>query len=165
VIGGLAVAPPYSAKNFRRNQIRIPRYPELVALKNVMPFWLAIISQNMGGGAGSLTSAEDRATLQEDFYVVALTGGGNAFTGPLATSIQLFSSKPNEEGQQEGRRYQQKPILQQNMLSTLLTGSQLPFYLRKPQLFPAGTEILCRVQNLTGGATTVQVILFGYIKG
>jgi len=160
-------APVFDANRFLRNPIRLPMPKDVTGLQNGKPFWIPIydttsVNASTGGVLGANLSGENNYQLAIDWTWLACVASfsqGSAASPPF--SFQLFRTTTDAQGAQQGFRYQKTPIDAQCLFGT----AQKPFYLRKPVFLPAGTELICRVQNLQAASNAIQVVLYGEIEG
>ncbi|TMI88311.1 MAG: hypothetical protein E6H00_12830 [Bacillati bacterium ANGP1] len=110
-------------------------------------------------GIAALASAEQRANVPEDFWLVALLASFSAGAVGTSFSFQLYHTRGAGETDEQGFTHQQSPIISGNMCGT----AQKPLYLRVPKLLPRNTEISCTVQNLQNAFNQIQVCLLGYL--
>jgi len=166
----------------RKNIIRLPE-PKSVAiirqmLQDPFPFFINIFDTaeqfaEIGAASGifsasgiaALASAEQRANVPEDFWLVALiassvvVGGGGGGPDPPNFAFQLYHTRNVGESDEQGFIHQQSPILGENMCGT----AQNPLFLMEPKFLPRNTEISCSVQNLQNADNAIQICLMGYL--
>jgi hypothetical protein len=113
-------------------------------------------------GLAGQASAEQRATLPEDYWLVGFTASF-VFAVPgnpgQAFSFQLYHTRGVGEADEQGFIHQQSPIINANFMGT----AQKPLYLNVPKFFPRNTELTCTLQNLSVNANQIQVTMIGYL--
>ena len=100
------------------------------------------------------TNAEDRISVTNDFWVVALMACGvQAGAVHQNFNMQIFNS-----GEDEPWQYTISPA------GSVAGLASQPFLLRRPQLVRGGTPMLCRVYNQQPGANSnIQVVMYGVL--
>lgn len=155
---------PYTTANLRPDFVpgtRMPLRNSLTQLIGKMPYWVDMFNEILN----SADSDENRFTMTQDFWWVAtlasVVGVGGVVVVHPAFAFQLFEIDENGD---VGDTNQQKPVNAENFFGN----ANHPFYLTKPLFFPAGTQLLCRVQNLqTGSAAnqfSIQIVMMGYME-
>jgi hypothetical protein len=162
-------APVFDEKFFRRNPVRLPRRRDLLGLQTGFPYWIPIFDAaalvvNAGAVWGIGQSLENNFVLAIDFAWLGAIANGSG----TSFAWQLSRTTRDAKGNQQTYRFQKSPLLQQTHFGT----AQKPLYFREAVYLPAGTELVCRVQNTSGAAlaipplsNNVQVVLFGQIQG
>ncbi|HXU18967.1 MAG TPA: hypothetical protein VN788_00130 [Verrucomicrobiae bacterium] len=154
---------PWTTANLKPDYlpgVRLPVRSALVPLIGKMPFWVDLFNEQLA----AMDSDENRFTMTEDYWwagtLASIVGVGGVAVVHPAFAFQLFQL---DNGGDEASTSQQKPVNQENYFGT----AQKPFYLSKPVLFPAGTQLLCRVQNLQSGSAAnlfnIQIVMMGYM--
>lgn len=172
-------APIFNAKweHRRKLQVRLPDPREMALVRQMLqdpfPFFVNIFDSleqfnevgTLSGvfasnGMAAFAQAEGRATLPEDFWLVAITSSFSLGTGATSFSWQLYHTRGVGEADEQGFTHQQSP-----MLAGVMTGTgQKPMYLSVPKYIPRNTEVTCTVQNLqASGNNQIQVVLHGYL--
>ena len=147
-------APIHNRRLWKRGPVRLASPAALAAVPNGCPFWIPIFATaslyfNQGGALGAQLSDENTFQLTYDFWwlqTIASSGG---------YSFQLFSTPPGENT--EISNYQKSAVAHFNFSGT----AQEPFNLVEPILFPAGTQLQCRVQNLNATPNVLQICMVG----
>jgi hypothetical protein len=163
----------------RKLQVRLPEPAERkfisLMLQDPFPFFISIFDSveqfnEIGGASGifsssglaGFASAEQRATLPEDYWLVGFDASF-VFSVPgnpgQAFSFQLYHTRGLGEVDEQGFIHQQSPIININMFGT----AKQPLYLRVPKFLPKNTELACTVQNLSVNFNQIQVTLIGYL--
>lgn len=160
----------------RKVQVRLPDPRELALIRQMLadpfPFFLNLFDtvdqfNEVGTASGIFSSsgiaafaqADGRATLPEDWWLVAISASFSAGAGGTAFSWQLYHTRGVGETDEQGFTHQQSPILGGNMCGT----GQKPLYLQVPKFIPRNTEMTCTVQNLQAVANQLQIVLHGYL--
>jgi len=171
-------APPFSPRWEQRRKVQVrlpePNGVEMIRelLQDPFPFFINIFDTaeqfaeigSLSGvfsssGIVALGSAEQRANVPEDFWLVAIVASFSQGAAGTSFSWQLYHTKGVGEADEQGSTHQQSPILGGNMCGT----AQKPLYLQTPKLLPRNTEITCTVQNLQNAANQIQICLIGYL--
>jgi|SRR5690348_11742536 len=154
---------PWTTANLKPDYlpgVRLPVRSALVPLIGKMPFWVDLFNSRLA----AMGSDENRFTMTEDFWWVGTSASIVGVAGVIvvhpAFAFQLFEL---DNGGEEAATNQQKPVNAENCFGS----AQKPFYLTKPLFFPAGTQLLCRVQNLQSGSAAnlfdIQIVMMGYM--
>jgi len=160
----------------RKNIIRLPEPKSIAIIRQMLqdpfPFFINIFDTaeqfaEIGAASGifsasgiaALASAEQRANVPEDFWVVALLASFSAGAAGTSFAFQLYHTRNVGQSDEQGYIHQQSPIVGGNICGS----AQKALYLREPKLLPKNTEISCSVQNLQGAANQIQICLMGYL--
>lgn len=165
-----SVAPPYSPKwgIRRRFPVRLPRPSFLEAVPEGIPYFVPIFdsatlfqspqSAGSNGKLGAFQSYENDFELTEDFWWIenmASVQGASA----QSVLVQIYTSIQNPDGSQSNYTWQKTPI----PYSMIFGSASEPFTLERPQLLPAGTQIVVNAQNTTANPLAIQLVLMGYL--
>lgn len=151
---------PWTVANMKPDYlpgIRLPVRSSLTKLIGKMPFWVDMFNETLV----AFQSDENRFTMIEDFWWVASVASftaGSQSNPPFA--FQLYELQPSSEPAGKGFTHQQKAVNSENYFGT----AQRPFYLTKPVFMPAGTQLLCRAQNMQNAVNVIQVAMMGYME-
>lgn len=159
---------PAFTDDFRKTPERLPRRFDVREIPDsARPFWLPLFdSQSLLGGpmAGNDTQ-ESTYKFGSDFWWCATTA--STISGDVdGFAVQMFRMQKDANGDQQTSLYQKTPLFWQQIAGQFLgVEGILPFYLKRPRFWPAGTAIQCRVQNLSPNNNKIQFVLFGYLQG
>jgi len=171
-------APPFSPRWEQRRKVQVrlpePNGVEMIRqmLQDPFPFFINIFDTaeqfaEIGAASGvfsatgitALLSAEQRANVPEDFWLVALLASFSAGAVGTSFAFQLYHTRGVGTDDEQGFVHMQSPIIGGNCCGT----AQKPLYLQTPKYLPKNTEITCTVQNLQNAVNQIQVVLFGYL--